>query len=75
MPRMLKIAMLVLCLLAGGNRLWAQVKGESGLKWYSWNASGGFMLPVDPFTPNLWELIERRMHEAATSFGAPAPKG
>ena len=26
-----------------------QVKGESGLKWYSWNASVGFLMPVDPF--------------------------
>lgn len=31
----------------------AQVKGESGLKWYSWNASGGFMLPADPFNAEL----------------------
>ncbi len=31
----------------------AQIKGESGLKWYSWHASGGFMLPADPFSAEL----------------------
>ncbi len=30
-----------------------QVKGENGLKWYSWNASGGFMMPIDPFHTRL----------------------
>ena len=60
MLKFLKIGLLALLLFTGGNRLWAQVKGESGLKWYSWNASGGFMLPLDPFTPELLPMTEHR---------------
>lgn len=36
----------------------AQVKGESGLKWYSWNASGGFMLPADPFSSEILSELQ-----------------
>ncbi len=42
----------------------AQVRGESGLKWYSWNASGGFMLPADPFNA---EVISQLQHNYSYS--------
>jgi opacity protein-like surface antigen len=50
-----KIAFVIfmLLLILTGFRAVSQIKGESGLKWYSWNASGGFMLPLDPFHSNL----------------------
>lgn len=66
MQKILKIGLLALLLFMGGNRLWAQVKGESGLKWYSWNASGGFMLPLDPFTPELLPMTEHRYRFSGT---------
>jgi len=53
MPKNLKIAVLSLFLVLLGYAALGQVKGESGIKWYSWHASGGFMLPVDPFNAEL----------------------
>jgi len=58
MIKTLKIAVLLLLFAGFGNIGFAQVKGPSGLKWYSWNASGGFMAPVDPFKTDLGNGIE-----------------
>ncbi len=55
----LKIALALLVLSMGIQEAAAQVRGESGLKWYSWHASGGFMLPADPFNA---EVISDLQH-------------
>lgn len=54
----LKIALVFLSLLLVSHISRAQVKGESGLKWYSWHASGGFMLPADPFSAEVISQLE-----------------
>lgn|GEM_PF-633669 len=54
----LKIALVFLLLLLVSQLSRAQVKGESGLKWYSWHASGGFMLPTDPFNAEVISQLE-----------------
>lgn len=54
----LKIALVFLLLLLVSQLSMAQVKGESGLKWYSWHASGGFMLPADPFSAEVISQLE-----------------
>lgn len=59
MEKKLKITALIFFLLVCAQVALAQVKGESGLKWYSWNASGGFMLPADPFSA---EVISDLQH-------------
>jgi opacity protein-like surface antigen len=59
MSKILRILLLTLPLLILAHCLSAQVKGESGLKWYSWHASGGFMLPADPFSS---EVISDLQH-------------
>lgn len=53
MSKFLKIIVILLLLSVAGKQVTAQVKGESGLKWYSWNASGGFILPIDPFNSEI----------------------
>lgn len=54
----LKIGLVILLLLLVSQLSRAQVKGESGLKWYSWHASGGFMLPADPFSAEVISQME-----------------
>jgi len=39
-----------------------QVKGDNYLKWYSWNASGGFMMPLNLFTSHLSGGIAHTYH-------------
>jgi hypothetical protein len=57
---------LPLFLLAAGNTALGQVRGDNYLKWYSWNASGGFIMPLSPFATNLASGIDHRYHFAGS---------
>lgn len=61
MLQRLKIVFVFLAVL-GVYESHAQVRGESGLKWYSWHASGGFMLPADPFNAEVISNLQHNYH-------------
>jgi opacity protein-like surface antigen len=53
---------LLLTVLLPDSQLAGQVKGENYLKWYSWNATGGFMMPLDLFTSRLPAGVTHTYH-------------
>jgi hypothetical protein len=50
--------LLLLPAIISGEALYGQIKGDNYLKWYSWNATGGFMMPLNIFRTNLSGGIE-----------------
>ncbi len=54
----LKIATLSLFFAVLGYSALGQVKGDSGLKWYSWHGAIGFMMPMDPFSADLMQDLQ-----------------
>jgi hypothetical protein len=50
--------LLLFWVILSGENVSGQVKGESFVKWYSWNATAGFMMPLNIFRTNLSDGIE-----------------
>jgi hypothetical protein len=74
--RKIWIFLLFFTALLLGKSAWGQIKGDNYLKWYSWNATGGFMMPLNLFTTSLPDAIEHTYHFAGTpgyvfSIGKP----
>jgi opacity protein-like surface antigen len=60
--RKIWIFLLLLPALLSGNAVLAQIKGDSYMKWYSWNATVGFMMPVNILSTNLPDGIAHSFH-------------
>lgn len=54
----IRLFFLLILFVLAGNGVSGQVKGDSYLKWYSWNATGGFMMPMNLFNAYLRNGIE-----------------
>jgi hypothetical protein len=52
--------------LLSGEAALGQVKGDSYMKWNSWNATGGLMMPLNIFSSNLTDGIEHSYRFAGT---------
>jgi opacity protein-like surface antigen len=61
-----KSAILLLMLLLPVAQVQGQIKGESYLKWYSWNATGGFMMPLNLFRVHLANGVDHTYRFSGT---------